>query len=221
MLVRDYMTRDPVSVRPDSDFLAAVAILNAARFHSLPVVTADGKLVGIVSDKDLAAASPPSVAELQPRKPDYFGIHLTVEQVMDPDYVTVEPNVPLEEAALMMLDKRVDRLLIVEDEALVGIITYTDIFRQLATILGGGSTALRLTASVVHAPGQLAALAGAIASVGGNITSVATAGEAEHRLALTIRIEGVGWPTLHRAITEQCDVQIIHLCGPDGVVVDG
>ena len=59
MLVRDYMTPNPVTVRPESDFLAAVAIVKAGRFHSLPVVTVDGKLVGIVTDTDLAAASPP------------------------------------------------------------------------------------------------------------------------------------------------------------------
>jgi len=214
MLVREYMTPDPVAIRPESDFLAAIAIMKAGRFRSLPVVTAEGELVGIVTDKDLAAASPPAVAELQPRKPDYFGVHLTVEQVMNPDFVVVEPEVPLEEAALVMLDERVDRLLVVSGEALVGIITYTDLFRQLVTILGAGSSAIRLTVMVLNAPGQLAMLATAIASVGGNIVSLATAGQTEERLTLTLRIEDVDWPTLKQVITEKCDVEIVHICDP-------
>ena len=136
MLVKMFMTENPVTIRPESDFLAAVAILKAGGFHSMPVVTAEGELVGIVTDKDLAAASPPSVDSLQPRKPDYFGVHLTVAQVMSPSFLTVEPDIPLEEAALVMLNARVDRLMVVRDEQLVGIITYTDIFRQLVIILG-------------------------------------------------------------------------------------
>jgi len=213
MLIREYMTPKPVTVRPESDFLAAVAILKAARFHSLPVVTAGGELVGIVTDKDLAAASPPSVDELQPRKPDYFGVHLTVGQVMNPDFVAIESDVPLEEAALLMLQKRVDRLLIVQGSALIGIITYTDVFRQLVAILGGGSSAIRLTVEVKHAPGQLAMLASAIAAVGGNIASVATARATQGRLMLTMRIEQVGWPTLQQTLADLSAVKIIHVCG--------
>ncbi len=213
MLVRAYMTEKPVTIRPESDFLAAIAILKAGGFHSLPVVTADGVLVGIVTDKDLAAASPPSVDSLQPRKPDYFGVHLTVEQVMNPKFVTIRPDLPLEEAALVMLNERVDRLMIVREDKLVGIITYTDIFRQLVNILGGGSTAIRLTVRVANRPGQLARLSGAIASVGGNIVSMATAEETPDSVTFTIRIEGTDWPTIEAAIADQCSAEVIHVCG--------
>jgi acetoin utilization protein AcuB len=215
VLVRSYMTRNPVTIRPESDFLAAVAILKAARFRSLPVVTAEGELVGILTDKDVAAASPPSIDILEPRRPDYYGVHLRVEQVMNPDYVSIGPGVPLEEAALVMLQKRVDRLLIVEDGRLIGIITSSDIFRQLVAILGGGSSAIRLTVEVENVPGRLAQLAGAIASVGGNIVSAATAGKTEHCVALTLRIEDVGWKTLEQALARKCQARVVHVCGPD------
>ena len=195
--------------------MAAVAILKAARFHSLPVVTADGELVGIVSDKDLAAASPPAVDIHQPRKPDFFGVHLTVQQVMNPDVVVIGPDVPLEDAAWTMLEERVDRLLIVEDDSLLGIITGTDIFRQLVRILGGGSSSIRMTVEVANAPGQLAKLAGAIAGVGGNIVSVATAGASKDLLTLTLRVEQAHWPTLERALEERCQARVLHVCGPD------
>jgi acetoin utilization protein AcuB len=214
MLVRDYMSPNPVTIRPESDFLAAIAILKAARFRSLPVVTGDGKLVGIVTDKDLAAASPPAVDELQPRKPNYFGVHLCVEQVMDPDFTMVSPDVPLEEAALLMLRRRVDRLLVVDDGTLVGIITSSDVFRQLVTILGGGSSSIRITLEVYNKPGQLATLAGAIARAGGNIVSVATANvDRPDRWALTLRVERIDWPTLQGALAECEGTRLLHACG--------
>jgi acetoin utilization protein AcuB len=216
MLVRNYMTPNPVTIRPESDFLAAVAILKAAHFRSLPVVTGDGKLVGIVTEKDLAAASPPAVDELQPRKPNYFGVHLRVEQVMDPDFTSVRPDVPLEEAALLMLKRRVDRLLVVEKGKLVGIITSSDIFRQLVTILGGGSSSIRITVEVDNKPGQLASLAGAIARAGGNIVSVATANaDRPERWALTLRVEGIDWDTLQGALAECEGTKLLHVCGAE------
>jgi acetoin utilization protein AcuB len=214
MLVRDYMTPNPVTIRPESDFLAAIAILKAARFRSLPVVTGDGELVGIVTEKDLAAASPPAVDELQPRKPNYFGIHLRVEQVMDADFSVVNPDVPLEEAALLMLRRHVDRLLVVEHGALVGIITSSDIFRQLVIILGGGSESVRITVEVDNKPGQLAMLAGAIAEVGGNIVSVATANvDRPDRWAITLRVAAVDWATLQGALATCRGTTLLHVCG--------
>ncbi len=215
MLVRDYMTPNPVTIRPESDFLAAIAILKAARFRSLPVVTADRELVGIVTDKDLAAASPPAVDELQPRKPNYFGIHLPVDgQVMDPEFSAVNPDVPLEEAALLMVKRHVDRLLVVEHGALVGIITSSDIFRQLVTILGGGSESIRITVEVDNKPGQLAMLAGAIAAVGGNIVSVATANvDRPDRWALTLRVARLDWSTLQSTLATCQGTTLLHVCG--------
>lgn len=218
MLVKDYMTPDPVTVRPESDFLAAIAILKAAKFHSLPVVSKDGQLVGIVTDKDLAAASPPTIAHMQHREPDFFGVHLRVEQVMNPDFVDIGPDVPLEEAALIMLQRRVDRLLITEQDKLVGIITYTDIFRRFVSILGGGSSAIRITVEVNNVPGELERLAGAIAGVGGNIISVATAaGSNSDRVALTMRIKEVEWSELRGALMACRGLEILHACGPEGL----
>jgi len=107
--------------------------------------------------------------------------------------------------------------MIVEDDELIGIITYTDIFRQLVTILGGGSSSIRLTIKVANRPGQLAQLADTIASVDGNIISVATAGKAEDSVTFTLRIEGVDWPILQKVLTEDCqDDEILHACAGSG-----
>lgn len=216
MLVGNYMTPKPVTIRPESDFLAAIAIIKAGRFRSLPVVNEQGEPVGIVTDKDLAVASPAVIDQIRTREPDYYGVHLRVEQVMNPDFVSVPPVVPLEEAALVMLKKRVDRLLIVEQGKLVGIITSSDIFRSLVTILGGGSSALRLTIEIDNTPGQLAKLAGDVASLGGNIISIATAHSTQERWAMVLRIEKVDWKQLKTLLDIRPEYKILHVCGENG-----
>ena len=166
MLVRDCMTRDPVSVRPESDPLAGMALLKAGGFRHLPIVAADGRLVGIVArsglESFLSKAGSPGVIKRQHR----------MDQVMTREVVRVPPDCPLEEAATLMVKHKIGSLPVVEAGEVVGIVTETDIFKQFAAVLGGGTDSLRLTVQVPDVPGQLAELAGRIAQLNGNISSV-------------------------------------------------
>ena len=72
------------------------------------------------------------------------------------EVVTLPPDCPLEEAATLMVAHKVDSMPVVEAGQVVGIITETDIFRQMAAVLGGGTDSLRLTVQVANTPGQLA-----------------------------------------------------------------
>ena len=125
MFVRDCMTSDPVTVRPESDPLAAVAILKCGDFRRLPVVDDDGKLVGIVAHNDLevflSKAESPGVIKRQHR----------VDQVMSLEVMTVSPDCPLEEAASMMVEHKIGSLPVVENGQLVGIITRTNVMAYL------------------------------------------------------------------------------------------
>ena len=166
MFAKDCMTHDPVTIRPESDPLAAVAILKCGGFRRLPVVDEAGNLVGIVTLYDLEAflsrAGSPGVLKRQHR----------VEQVMKRGVMTISPDCPLEEAASLMVRHKIGSLPVVEEEQIIGIITESDIFSQLAAVLGGGGDSLRLTVQVPDVPGQLAELAGRIAQVDGNISSI-------------------------------------------------
>ena len=208
MFVQDCMTRDPITVRPDSDPLAAVALLKCGDFRRLPVVDAEGKLVGIVGHSDLevflSKAGSPGVIRRQHR----------VEQVMHQEVVTVPPDCPLEEAASLMVEHKIGSLPVVEDGQIVGIITDTDVFSQFAAVLGGGTASLRLTAQVPNVPGQLAELAGRIAQVGGNISSV-VAYDASHpdRINIVLRVEKVVRGPVLEAISGQTGIEVIHVWG--------
>ncbi len=210
MLVRDCMTCNPTTVRPESDPLAAVALLKCGNFRRLPVVGAEGRLVGIVTRADLevflSKAESPGVIKRQHR----------VEQVMNREVVTVNPDCPLEDAAGLMIKYKIGSLPVVEGERVVGIVTETDIFAQFVAVLGGGTDLLRLTVQVPDVPGQLAELAGRIAQVGGNISSVVAyeAGESG-RVNVTLRVAGAGREAVLETVSGQLGLDVLDVWGGD------
>lgn len=205
MLVRECMTKNPVTVRPESDPMAANMILKYRGFRHLPVLDSDGKLVGIVDRTDLeqflAKAGPPSVLKRQHR----------VEQVMTREVVTVTPDCPIEEAASEMVKHKIGSLPVVEEGVLVGIITETDIFKQFVAALGGGTSSLRLTVQLANVPGQFAQLASRIAQVNGNIISAVTyPADSADRINITLRIEGADRATILGVISDLPELEVLH-----------
>lgn len=208
MYVQDCMTETPLTVRPESDPMAALMVLKYHGFRHLPVLDKDGHLVGIVDrddlEKFLSTAGSPTVLKRQHR----------VEQVMTRNVVMVTPSCPLEEAALLMVENKIGSLPVVDGERLVGIITKTDIFKQFAAVLGGGTDSFRLTVQVADTPGQLAQLASRIAKVNGNISSlVAYPADQPGRQNLTLRVQGIDRQTVLVAISDQVELEVLDAWG--------
>lgn len=208
MYVQDCMTTSPLTVRPESDPMAALMVLKYHGFRHLPVLDNEGSLVGIVDrddlEKFLSTAGPPTVLKRQHR----------VEQVMTRDVMTVTPSCPLEEAALLMVENKIGSLPVMDGGQLVGIITKTDIFKQFAAVLGGGTDSFRLTVQVADTPGQLAQLSNRIAKVNGNISSlVAYPADKPRRQNLTLRVQGVDRQTVLGAISDQPELEVLDTWG--------
>jgi len=209
VLVQDYMTHNPVSVRPESDPLAAIALLKSVKIRHLPVVDADGQVVGLVTQNDLelflSKAPSPGILRRQHR----------VEQAMATPVVTVSPTHPLEEAARLMVQHKITSLPVVENDRLVGIITETDIFEQFVGILGGQSDAIRLTVRMPDMPGRLAKTVSAIAGLGGNIRSLVIyrATPSDCACNITLWVQGVDREALKATIQSNPDVELLHLWG--------
>lgn len=169
MFVKEFMTPDPITITPDTAVPAALRLMAEKKIRRLPVVDSHGKLVGIVSDKDLLHASPSPATSLAIWEITDLMSRLKVEKVMTRSVITVTEDTPLEEAALIMADKRIGSLLIMRDKKLEGIITESDLFRVLLDLLGGRRSGVRVTAAVVNEKGTLAKVANAIFDAGGDI----------------------------------------------------
>ena len=119
MMVRDVMTRGAVTIAPDTPCHETRRLMDEQRVRHLPVM-ADGRLVGIVSDRDVrSAASTPS---------------MVAGKMMTADPVTITSETRIEHAARVMLDGRFGALPVV-DGNLVGIVTYTDLLRAFVQVL--------------------------------------------------------------------------------------
>lgn len=115
MRTRDYMTPKPTSIGPRDRLEAAKALMDAEKFHRLPVIEND-RLIGILSERDIRS---------------HVGYLKTtlVDAAMSPDPVTVTLETPLEDVAALMLNRQIGGLPVVDDGKLVGIITTSDMLK--------------------------------------------------------------------------------------------
>ena len=127
MQVAEWMTRQLHVVRPLDSIQHARELMAQHRINQLPVVV-DGRLVGIVTDRDLRDASP-SVFEAAQRSHARHaeGTPIRVEAVMTPYVLTVGPDSGVVEAARLMRRERVGAIPVVEAERVIGMITRSDV----------------------------------------------------------------------------------------------
>lgn len=176
MLVGERMTRNPVTITEDTSIDDALHMMRERKVRRLPVLDPSGKMVGIVSDRDLLHAAPSPATSLSVYELHYLLAKLTVKRVMSSPVITVTASTPLEEAARIMADNKIGGLPVTDDGKLVGIITETDIFKILLELLGARTAGVRVTVAVQEAKGVLARITRALADEGANIVSVATYG---------------------------------------------
>jgi len=211
MLVGERMTRRPITITPDTPIEDALKLMKDERIRRLPVVDKKGRLVGIVTDKDLLYASPSPVTSLSIYELHYLLSKLTVQEVMTKEVITVTEDTPLEEAARLMADNKIGGLPVMRDGKLVGIITETDLFKIFLELLGARERGLRLSLLVPEEKGMLAQITGKIAQMGGNIISLGTfLGEDPTTRLVTVKVADVPREELTAAIGA-LDVKIVDL----------
>ena len=201
MLVGERMTRNPVTITQDVGIEDALKTMRDNSVRRLPVLDKKGKLVGIVSDKDLLYASPSPATSLSVHELHYLLSKLTVKEVMSSPVITVTEYTPLEEAARIMVDNKIGGLPVLRSDKVVGIITETDMFKIFLEMLGARKRGVRLSLLVPEAKGVLAELTTEIARLGGNIISLGTFyGEDPSNAKITVKVEDVSQEDLLRAL---------------------
>uniref|UniRef100_A0A7V4DGX2 CBS domain-containing protein n=1 Tax=Candidatus Caldatribacterium californiense TaxID=1454726 RepID=A0A7V4DGX2_9BACT len=173
MLVRDRMSKDVVTISSSVTILEAQKIMRESRVRRLPVVD-QGELVGIVTYNDLLEASPSKATTLSRFELTYLLSKMTVAEIMTRNVITVPPDVPIEEAALIMQKHQIGGLPVVEEGRVVGIITESDIFEVFVETLGIKEGGTRITLELPQKPGVLHEVTGVIKEHGINILSLAT-----------------------------------------------
>ncbi len=191
MFVGERMSRPVISVTPDMPIIDVLAMFRKEHIRRAPVMK-DGKLVGIVSERDLLNASPSSVTTLSVWELNYLISKVTVKNVMAKKVVTVDQDTPIEEAARIMADKKIGGVPVMSGGNVVGIITETDLFKIFLELMGVRTKAWRVTATIAEKPGTLAELTKAIAQNGGNFISFGMfSGPDANSREVTFKVEGL------------------------------
>lgn len=129
-IVREVMTKDVVTLNLDDTLRLADDIMNLAKIRHFPVLNRD-HLVGVLNQSDLLHASMRSLIDRRDDTPRQALGTVAVRDIVKPA-TTIRSDAPIEEAALMMVEKELDCLLVLEGEKLVGVATRTDLLREMA-----------------------------------------------------------------------------------------
>lgn len=202
MFVGERMSHPVIAVSPDVPIHDALVMFKKEHIRRAPVIK-DGKLVGIVSERDLLNASPSPVTSLSVWEMNYLISKVTVKQVMSKKVKTIDIDTPIEEAARIMADSKIGGMPVVRSGKVVGMITETDLFKIFLELMGARTKGIRVTAEIEDHPGQLAAITKAIADEGGNFISFGQfSGNDPSSKILTFKIAGVKKDNVQKALTK-------------------
>ncbi|MCQ2601222.1 MAG: CBS and ACT domain-containing protein [Treponema sp.] len=191
MIVKEVMRTNVVCASSDTKATEAKNLMTENNVSKLPVVD-NGKLVGIVTKNDLLKAEPSSATTLDMFEISYLLSKLTVKKIMNAKVISVGPNEVVEEAARIMVDNKISCLPVVDGDALIGIITKSDLFHMFTEMFGAREKGVRVVALVNDAPGVLAKVAKEISDLNANIISAVTTKQGiDNKIMLTIKATGL------------------------------
>jgi len=192
MFVRNHMHTDVITALHTASVEDALYIMREKRIHQLPILDFDGKLLGMVTDRDLLLVSPSPTAAVTIHEMLFALSNLKVSEIMPEEILTVDPDAPLEEAARIMIDNKLDSLPVVEGSELVGIIVERDIFHIFLEYLRTDQPAVEVTMLMPNRPGSIAYLARRITEAGGAILNIGTfSGRGEDTFIVSVKIGDV------------------------------
>jgi acetoin utilization protein AcuB len=145
-------------------------LMQSKGIRHLPIVIDTTKLVGLITRTSLRTALPSDVSRFSRFEVSYTLSKIKVHSVMVKDVVTIEPDTPIEIAALLMADKKIGTLPVVHDDKLVGIISDSDLFITMTSLLGARKPGIRVTVQQPDQSGVIAGLTSAIADAGGYLS---------------------------------------------------
>jgi acetoin utilization protein AcuB len=172
MLVKNWMSKPAITAHVDTRPAEALDLLQRHDIHMLPVMDG-GRLVGIVTDRDLQPVSaspilsPPSSGGLDSASPK------AIHEIMTQSPVTILCTQTIEDTAeLLLIHKLLGLPVVTRVGSLVGVITKSDIFRFIITIIGMGKEGIQLAVELVDRPGCIQEVTDIVRDYGGRVGSV-------------------------------------------------
>jgi acetoin utilization protein AcuB len=210
MIVSMWMTRELVTIEPDTPITEAAALMAQRSIRRLPVVERRDGIhypAGIITADDILHAYPPEVNPFAVTPTDSREAHVTVAHIMSRTLQTVTPETPIEDAARLMRNSKISTLLVVQKMKLVGLITESDIFRAFLSILEFTRGDVRITFEVVGEEDTFGMIAPIALRFGVRVVSLMSVHQDDRQLCV-IRLAGAAvekmldelWQSGHRVL---------------------
>ena len=200
MFVAKRMTPNPTTIESTTTIADASELMRKRNFRRLPVVD-NGRLVGIITDRDLRTVTPSPATTLSIFELNYLLAKMQVKDIMHKNVVTINVDATIEEAALVMSNHHIAGLVVMDGAAVVGIITETDIFKSFVEIMGLKEGKTRFTFKVSNQVGVLHDITRVFKDLGINISSLATY-PVEGGAEMIIRFNAQNTDELAKRLTE-------------------
>jgi len=177
MFVSRSMTQKVITTGPEADVFDAYEKMSQNRIRHLPVIDADGRLIGIVTDRDIRSALPYSMIKDPARTAETEKVKdLKVKDIMTTDPKTIGPHHTIQDALVLIQELRVGALPVVDKEGkLKGILSVRDLLRAFINVLGFGQPGTLLCILVEEKVGQMKKIVDAITEEGISFGSVLVA----------------------------------------------
>ena len=194
MIVSMWMTKEPVTIEPQTPLSEAAALMAGQRVRRLPVVEkhsqAGPRLVGIISQGDILHAYPADVNPFAEGAASSIPSSLTVATIMHRHLITTTPEAPIEEAAELLRNHKIGALPVVQHGALAGLITESDIFRAFVGLFAAQGGGARITFDASKGE-DVFALVARLAQRHSVHVRTLVAGEQDGQPVCIVRVEGV------------------------------
>jgi len=172
LLVENWMNPNVITVDADDSMLDATKLLKEHNIRHLPVLE-KGKLVGVITDRDLKRASPSDATTLEAHEILYLIANIKVREIMTKNPITVPYNYTIEEAAEILLQAKISGMPVVDkDGDVIGTITQTDLFKVLISLTGVGKKGVQFAFLLEDRAGSIKEVADIIRSYGGRMASI-------------------------------------------------
>jgi acetoin utilization protein AcuB len=172
MLVKNWMSQPAITVDADTLVEDADRLAKRHNIHMLPVMQ-NGRLVGIVTDRDIKGASASDIPDKKNKGKRHLFPELEVKKIMTPDPVTVTYDCALEETVEKLLVHNISGLPVVnQKQKVIGVITKSDLFQLILILTGYGKKGLLMAIEVKDRPGSIEAISDIIRDYGGRISSI-------------------------------------------------